>query len=166
MNDDISNSDQDQWARDIRTRPLAAQVSNRDQLMFDCGRAAARQDVRQVSSSNPKTSSTIRQCLIVACSICLGAVLMHWNRTSEIDEGEPQQVVQDTSSPSLPREQSNQWQQDLSEEELTAIQSGRILHASSQLITTNSYPISTAQPPLSEDAVYRAGMPHWIELIQ
>lgn len=167
MNDDRINKDLDQWASAFKTKPLKANVPNRDQLMFACGQAAGRQSVQEVALPKSYAIQTIRQALVITCSICLGATLMHWNSPSVAIETQSQQIVQETRIPPLPQELSSQQQPNLSATQLAAIQSGHILHASSQLMTASSYQQSAHGSPLAPDKpIYRAGMLNRIDLIQ
>lgn len=73
INDENLSDDIRAFAQELRQQPLQARPADRDQLLFDCGKAAAVELVETPRRSS--VASWIKQGLLIACSMCFGAFL-------------------------------------------------------------------------------------------
>lgn len=155
MNDNQLSEDLAAFANELRNQPLAANVFNRDQLMFECGRAAAARPPKR----NTSQAVRVRQSLLVACSICIGAMATQWFVPAEVvvvHTPLSSQTV-DRNEPTIAAEANPAWQH--SEQELAAVRSGQLLCASSRLSALDPFSISPAShSPLNDGPLMRAGM--------
>ncbi len=151
LNDELSD-----FADDLRSLSLSASVADRDQLMFRCGQATV------VPQSGPKPEPTpggwLRQALLVACSICLGAGLMHW--VSGVPEPSADSLVRDNvDSRSNEMAPTSRLQEIYSADEIAAVRSGQVLCVSSNPNKLNSLAVASAPVgPFKASPTIRAGM--------
>lgn len=158
MNDNRLSEDLADLADEFRSHPLAADVTNRDQLMFECGRAAA--------ASRPKRqkwqSAWVRQALLVACSVCVGAMATHWIVPAEVVvvQTPSESPAADRPAPAIAKVESH-LAGCFSEQELAAVRSGQLLCVSSDLSALDSFnTLARPNSPLSDGPSMRAGMRH------
>ena len=163
MNDDRLPEDLSALAGELRRQPLAANVLHRDQLMFECGRAAA--------ASHPKRNSLrigwVRQTVLVACCVCVGAMATKWIVPADVVVVEsplspPSSPAANQSKPLIAAIASNPAKQ-YSEKELAAVRSGQLLCVSSDF---NAFDFFNTAPrsnsPIIDGPSMRAGM--WNQL--
>ena len=160
MNDDRLPEDLSALAGELRRQPLAANVPNRDRLMFECGRAAAAHQPNRSSSQR----SWVRQTVLVACCVCVGAMATRWLVPAEVMvvESPPYSPAANQSKPLIAAIASNPAKQ-YSEKELAAVRSGQLLCMSSDF---NAFDFFNTAPrsnsPIIDGPSMRAGM--WNQL--
>lgn len=154
MNDDQLNDELDAFAHELGRVPLNADVRDRDQLLYRCGQASVAHQTEP--RRREPMSGWLKQCLLVACSICTGAILMH-----RIDASRPQsttEIAVNGSENTNPQDALTERLQELySPDQIAAVRSNQILCASSNLDTFDRIEIVAGQhSPLPHAPAMRA----------
>lgn len=137
----------------LRGRSLNARVRNRDQVLFECGQAAAAQKSRRCITAQ----RMVGQSFLVTCSLCVGAFVMHLIRPPEPRFVEPPVIVNQKSVPNEEIRTSSLFSTFYSAKEMSAVAAEQLLCASSNLETLQTQSYSSMEPFVDDESPIRAG---------
>ena len=153
INDDNVSDELSAFADDLRQQSLQAHHPDRDQLMFECGQAAATPPA--VPSRGASPVAWLKQGLIVACSMCLGALLMH-QQTDPVGAPIAEPVRSDSENATESNALAAQLAELYSAEQLAAVRSNQMLCASSDPEAVTDVWVNPAFAPLDPSPALRA----------
>lgn len=155
INDENLSDDLSAFVEDLRQQSLQAHHPDRDRLMFECGRAAA--TAPAILSRGSNSVAWLKQGLIVACSMCLGALLMH-QQTRPAGSPIAEPVRSDFENATESNALAAQLAELYSSEQLAAVRSNQMLCASSDPEVVTDVWVNPAIAPLDPAPALRARM--------